>query len=206
MRSLSAPRTVTGDEFWWGDSKVWRHQSLGLCLKCLWLLMIISFSCRGAAGCILRRLRKRLLTGEENHLDDAGRQILQLRWQVAKQWGGQEIMSLEILIDFKCSLSLADEIYTYQIFFIILVIIHTIWIGIKACSYFGFYLNLQLFSFLPLLLLSEISLEVHHVWAKYYSLFSKMLSGKLKGPLSRHRQNIHSLGEFNSMLRNAKIG
>lgn len=46
-------------------------------------------------------------------------------------------MSLEILIDLECSFALADEIYTYQIFIaIILVIIHTVWIRVKARSCF----------------------------------------------------------------------
>lgn len=46
------------DRIWilMGGRKVWKHWSFNLCLKCLWLLMIPQFSCRGAAGCVLQRL------------------------------------------------------------------------------------------------------------------------------------------------------
>lgn len=167
-----------------GDRKVWRRWSLNLCLKCLSLLMMLQSSCRGAVGCSLWRLWTILLTGEEKHLARALRQIISLIQQVTKQWGGREIMSLEILIDLECSFALVDEIYSYQVFFFI-VIIHTIWIWVKACSYFCFLLkppavqNLAVAS-------QWISLEGNHTWAEYYSLFSKMLLGELQSPTWTH--------------------
>lgn len=100
-----------------GGRKVWKHWSFNLCLKCLWLLMIPESSCRGAVGCVLQRLWKIPLTGEEKHLDGALRQIIELIQQVTKQWGGRKIMSLEILIDLECSFTSVDEIYSYQVFF-----------------------------------------------------------------------------------------
>lgn len=167
-----------------GDRKVWRCWSLNLCLKCLSLLMMLQSSCRGAVGCSLWRLWTILLTGEEKHLAHALRQIISLIQRVTKQWGGREIMSLEILIDLECSFALVDEIYSYQVFFFI-VIIHTIWIWVKACSYFCFLLkppavqNLAVAS-------QWISLEANHTWAEYYSLFSKMLLGELQSPTWTH--------------------
>lgn len=68
-------------------------------------------------GCVFGRLWKNPLTGEGKHLAGALRQIIQLIRQVTKQWGGREIMSSEILIDLECSLTLLDEIYSYQVFF-----------------------------------------------------------------------------------------
>lgn len=43
-------------------------------------------------------------------------------------------MSLKILIDLECSFTLVDEIYSYQVFFMIIIIIHTVWIQDKARS------------------------------------------------------------------------
>lgn len=66
-----------------------------------------------------------------------------------------------------------------------IVIIHTIWIWVKACSYFCFLLkppavqNLAVAS-------QWISLEANHTWAEYYSLFSKMLLGELQSPTWTH--------------------
>lgn len=173
------------DRIWilMGDGEVWRRWSLALCLKCLPLLMMLQSSCRGAVGCVLWRLWTILLAGEEKHLARALRQIISLIQQVTKQWGGGEIMSLEILIDLECSFTLVDEIYSYQVFFII--IIHTIWIWVKACSYFCFLLkppavqNLAVAS-------QWIRLEANHTRAEYYSLFSKMLLGELQSPTWTH--------------------
>lgn len=50
-------------------------------------------------------------------------------------------MSLKILIDLECSFTLVDEIYSYQVFFMIIIIIHTVWIQDKACSYSCFLLK-----------------------------------------------------------------
>lgn len=173
------------DRIWilMGDGEVWRRWSLALCLKCLPLLMMLQSSCRGAVGCVLWRLWTILLAGEEKHLARALRQIISLIQQVTKQWGGGEIMSLEILIDLECSFTLVDEIYSYQVFFVI--IIHTIWIWVKACSYFCFLLkppavqNLAVAS-------QWIRLEANHTRAEYYSLFSKMLLGELQSPTWTH--------------------
>lgn len=173
------------DRIWilMGDGEVWRRWSLALCLKCLPLLMMLQSSCRGAVGCVLWRLWTILLAGEEKHLARALRQIISLIQQVTKQWGGGEIMSLEILIDLECSFTLVDEIYSYQVFFVI--IIHTIWIWVKACSYFCFLLkppavqNLAVAS-------QWICLEANHTRAEYYSLFSKMLLGELQSPTWTH--------------------
>lgn len=66
-----------------------------------------------------------------------------------------------------------------------IVIIHTIWIWVKACSYFCFLLkppavqNLAVAS-------QWISLEANHTWAEYYSLFSKMLLGEVQSPTWTH--------------------
>lgn len=52
-------------------------------------------------------------------------------------------MSLKILIDLECSLTLVDEIYSYQVFFFLYDddYIHTVWIQDKACSYSCFLLK-----------------------------------------------------------------
>lgn len=92
-----------------------------------------------------------LLTGEEKHLAHALRQIISLIQQVTKQWGGREIMSLEILIDLECSFALVDEIYSYQVFFLLLLFI-AFGSELKPVAISVFYLNLQLFRILPLFL------------------------------------------------------
>lgn len=50
-------------------------------------------------------------------------------------------MSLKILIDLECSFTLVDEIYSYQVFFMIIIIIHTVWSPDKAYSYSCFLLK-----------------------------------------------------------------
>lgn len=136
-----------------GGRKVWKHWSFDLCFQCLWLLMIPRSSCRGAVGCILRRWWKIPLAGEEKHLDGALRQIIELIQQVTKQWGGRKIMSLKILIDLECSSTLVDEIYSYQVFFLWWLLLFILFGSkIKPVAILVFYLNLQLFRILLLLL------------------------------------------------------
>lgn len=136
-----------------GGREVWKHWSFNLCLKCLWLLMIPWFSCRGAVGCVFGRLWKNPLTREEKHLAAALRQIIQLIRQVTKQWGGRKIMSSKILIDLECSLTLVDEIYSYQVFFLWWWLLFIPFGSkIKPVAILVFYLNPQLFKILLLLL------------------------------------------------------
>lgn len=62
-------------------------------------------------------------------------------------------MSLKILIDLECSLTLVDEIYSYQVFFFMMMIIFIPFGSkIKPVAILVFYLNLQLFQVLLLLL------------------------------------------------------
>lgn len=64
-------------------------------------------------------------------------------------------MSLKILIDLECSLTLVDEIYSYQVFFffcMMMIIFIPFGSKIKPVAILVFYLNLQLFQVLLLLL------------------------------------------------------
>lgn len=151
MRSLSAPGTVTGDEFWWETGRFGDTRALA----CAWMSLVVNdhrVLLQGSSG-----LYPAKVVEDASH---RGRKAL--RWcfkanNIAEMTshravGWQEIMSLEILIDLECSFTLDDEIYTYQIFF---VFIHTVWMWVKARSYFRFYLHLQLFGLLLPLFLSE---------------------------------------------------
>lgn len=90
-------------------------------------------------------------------------------------------MSLKILIDLECSFTLVDEIYSYQVFFMIIIIIHTVWIQEKACSYSCFLLKPPAVQ--NLVSASQwVILEATHIRSKYYSLFRKM-----SGSLGVHR-------------------
>lgn len=66
-----------------------------------------------------------------------------------------------------------------------IVIIHTIWIWVKACSYFCFLLKPPAVQILAVAS-QWVSLEAKHTWAEYYSLFSKMLLGELQSPTWTH--------------------
>lgn len=95
--------------------------------------------------CLAKVLEDSPRRGRKTLGDGALRQIIELIQQVAKQWGGREIMSPEILIDLECSLlTRVDEIYSYQVFFfMMMIIIQAVWR--KPVAIFVFYLNLQLF-------------------------------------------------------------
>lgn len=184
MRSLSAPRIVTGYEFWWETASSETLEPR-LVPEVPSVVNDAPVLLRGAVGCVSWRLWTILLAGEEKHLARALRQTISLIQQVTKQWGGREIMSLEILIDLECSFTSVDEIYSYQVFCFFIIIIHTIWIWVKACSYFCFLLkppavrNLAVAS-------QWIRLEAKCTWAEYYSPFSRMLLGELQPPTWTH--------------------
>lgn len=184
MRSLSAPRIVTGYEFWWETASSETLEPR-LVPEVPAVVNDAPVLLRGAVGCVSWRLWTILLAGEEKHLARALRQTISLIQQVTKQWGGREIMSLEILIDLECSFTSVDEIYSYQVFFFLLLLFIPFGSELKPVAISVFYLNLQLFGIL-LLLPSEYVWKQTVLELEYYSLFSKMLLGELQHPTWTH--------------------
>lgn len=204
MRSLSAPRTVTGDEFWWEMGRVGDTRALA----CACVSLVVNdhrVLLQGSSGLYpakvaedaSRRGRKPLRwCFKANNIAEMT-SLKAVGWQGDNVFGNINRFRMFFYIGWW-------DLYLSDFFiFIFFVIIHTV----KPHSYFLILLTPPAVWSLAAAVSQWISLEPDHVWAQYYSLFSKMMSGRhfgasywtlkrvnvLSAVWSKCRQNIHFL-------------